>query len=145
MSMSSDHGLAVSLFCADLCSWQWWPGELLTQLDNDIGSLVHCTYAHIPLAIQSKLAHEHFLSALLTQTSLAHPRSLLQVLKPAIKERCCWDVCVGRLRTIVDNPLDCCIWDWAEQSATGLSRGANKLVQAAMIQEEHNPRLFLRM
>lgn len=78
-----------------------------------------------------------FLQALLTQTSLAHPRSLLQVWQTFL--RCC--VGVGCLKTIFDNPLDCCVWVWVQHSITSLCRGANKLFQAAMLQEEPIPRM----
>lgn len=60
--------------------------ESLRDLTNDIEGLVHRAYAHMPPAIQSELAQDHFLQVLIPanlyiQMLLAHPRSLLEALE----------------------------------------------------------------
>ncbi len=78
----------ASLLRSELCSRQCRPAEPLRDLANDIEGLVHRTYVHMPPAIQSELARDHFLQALLpadlrVQTLLAHPRSLQEALELA--------------------------------------------------------------
>ena len=87
----------ASLLRSKLYSRQQRPGEQLRDLANDIEGLVHRTYAHMPPAIQSEVAWDHFLKTLLPsnlriQMLLAHPRSLLEALELALVERdaVCW-------------------------------------------------------
>lgn len=73
-----------SVLRSELCSRRR-PREQLRTLANDVEGLVHRTYAHMPPAIQSELARDHFIQALLPddlriQTLLAHPRSLQEAL-----------------------------------------------------------------
>lgn len=94
---------AASLLRSELCSRQQRPGEPLRELANDIEG--HRTYAHMPSDIQSELARDHFLQALLpadlrTQTLLAHPNSLLQALELATERE---TLCAGFQRTVPDN------------------------------------------
>lgn len=96
---------AASLLRSELCSRQRRPGEPLRDLANDIEGLVHRTYAHMPPAIQSELARDHFLRALLPadlriQTLLAHPRSLLEALELASEREM---LCVSPLGATMDN------------------------------------------
>ena len=55
----------ASLLRSELCSRQRRHGELLRELANDIEGLVHRTYTHMAPVIQSELARDHFLQALL--------------------------------------------------------------------------------
>lgn len=77
-----------SVLRSELCSRHRRPGEPLRVLANDIEGLVHRTYCHMPPAIQSELARDHFLQALSPsdlriQTLLAHPKSLQEALDVA--------------------------------------------------------------
>lgn len=135
---------AASLLRSELCSRQRRPGEPLRELANDIEGLVHRTYAHMPPDIQSELACDHFLQALLpadlrTQTLLAHPKSLLQALELATEREM---LCAVALRTVPGNSpgvvaargieLNTATPAWAEE--------LTQLVRAATLQEDRSPR-----
>lgn len=140
---------AASLLRSELCSRQRRPREPLRDLANDIEGLVHRTYAHMPPAIQSELARDHFLQALLPadlriQTLLAHPRSLLEALELASEREL---LCAGPLGTTVDNSpkvratsgteLETITPAWAEE--------LTQLVRAASLREEQRPRVRTRV
>ncbi|KAK9521452.1 hypothetical protein VZT92_021257 [Zoarces viviparus] len=93
-----------SLLRSELCSRQRRPEEPLRELANDIEGLVHCTYAHMPPPIQSELARDYFLQALLPtdlriQTLLAHPGSLQESLESATEREM---LCAGAVGKVVE-------------------------------------------
>lgn len=95
---------ATSLLRSELCSRQRRPEEPLRELANDIEGLVHRTYAHMPSSIQSELARDHFLQALLPadlriQTLLAHPGSLQEALESATEREM---LCAGAMGKVVE-------------------------------------------
>lgn len=111
---------------------------------NDTEGLAHRTYAHMPPDIQSELARDHFLQALLpanlrTQTLLAHPKSLLQALVLATER----DVlCAGSQGTALDNSLMVTAAYGTELNAAApaWAEELTHLVRAATLQEDRNPR-----
>lgn len=140
---------AASLLRSELCSRQRRPGEPLRELANDVEGLVHRTYAHMPPAIRSELARDHFLQALLppelrTQTLLGHPKSLQEALEVATEREM---LCTGlpgtardggpRVRTVNEVALDTSTPAWAEE--------LTQLVRAATLREDRDPRLDRRV
>ena len=66
------------------------PGESLRVLANDIESLTRRAYAHMPPSVQSELARDQFIRALLplelrVQVQLQHPISLQSALEMAVE------------------------------------------------------------
>ena len=71
------------------------PGESLRVLANDIESLTRRAYAHMPPSVQSELARDQFIRALLplelrVQVQLQHPFSLQSALEMAVEREIVW-------------------------------------------------------
>ena len=71
------------------------PGESLRVLANDIESLTLRAYAHMPPSVQSELARDQFIRALLplelrVQVQLQHPISLQSALEMAVEREIVW-------------------------------------------------------
>ena len=71
------------------------PGESLRVLANDIESLTRRAYAHMPPSVQSELARDQFIRALLplelrVQVQLQHPISLQSDLEMAVEREIVW-------------------------------------------------------
>ena len=71
------------------------PGESLRVLANDIESLTRRAYAHMPPSVQSELARDQFIRALLplelrVQVQLQHPISLQSALEMAVEREIVW-------------------------------------------------------
>ena len=135
---------AASLLRSELCSRRRRPGEPLRDLANDIEGLVHRTYAHMPPAIQSELARDHFLQALLpadlrVQTLLAHPRSLLEALELASEREM---LCAGPPGTMSDNSPKVRVASGAEMYAAtpAWAEELTQLVRAVSLREEQQAR-----
>ena len=139
----------ASLLRSELCSRQRRPGELLRELANDIEGLVHRTYTHMPPVIQSELARDHFLQALLPadlriQTLLAHPRSLQEALELATEREM---LCAGTRDAAVDITTQVRAVRGAELS-TAEPAWVEKLTQllhATTLREERSPRPHSRV
>lgn len=84
------HCEQPGLLRSELCSRRRQPGEPLHVLANDIQPLSRMAYAHMPPTVQSELARDQFIQAITPremhiQTQLAHPRSLQEAFKLALK------------------------------------------------------------
>ena len=99
---------------------------------------MHRTYAHMPPAIQSELARDHFLQALLptdlrVQTLLAHPRSLLEALELAAEREM---LCASPRGFVMDNLPKVRATSGAEMDTTtpAWAEELTQLVRAASLQ-----------
>ncbi|KAK5935063.1 hypothetical protein CgunFtcFv8_020458 [Champsocephalus gunnari] len=72
-------------------------GETLRALANDVESLTRRAYAHMPPGVQSELARDQFIRALLPAdlrvgVQLQHPQSLQAALEMAVEREIVWSV-----------------------------------------------------
>lgn len=107
--------LEPGLIRSELSNRRRRPGEELRLLANDIESLSRRAYAHMPPYIQSELARDQFIRALIpadlrVQTQLAHPRTLQEALEFALERELVWtgasgaqESCTPTVRSVADS------------------------------------------
>lgn len=115
-------------------------GETLRALANDVESLMRRAYAHVPPGVQSELARDQFIRALLpadlrVEVQLQHPQSLQAALEMAVERENVWSVAARSS----GGPLLPAVRSCREEEKPAWVAEMTELIRAVTLQSTHRP------